>query len=291
MKSLAFATAAAVSALGLAAVAAPASAADVEIRHAVARVVIIPEDRSDIAVEIESGRANLPALTVRRRGGEVRIDGELGRNAINQCSDERDGARQPGEGASVEVRGRGLINLADAPLVVVRTPRDVDVSAGDGVFGSVGRGASSIELGSGGCGAWTVASTDGQMKLAVGGSGSIRAGSSGELRAAVGGSGSVVAGATGRLDAAIGGSGDITVASVRGSEAKVAIGGAGDVVVRDGDVSNVRVAIGGSGNVRYGGRTRDLNVSIAGSGDVRVREATGEVKRAIVGSGEVTIGR
>lgn len=290
MKSVAFATAAAVSALGLAAVAAPASAADVEIRHAVARVVIIPEDRSDIAVEIEPGRANLPALTVTRRGGDVRIDGELGRNAINQCSDEREGARQPGDGASVVVRGRGRISLADAPLVVVRTPREVDVSAGDGVFGSVGRGASSIELGSGGCGAWTVANTTGRMDLAVGGSGSIRAGTSGELKAAVGGSGSIMAGATGRLDGAIGGSGDITVASVNGGEAEVGIGGSGDVMIRGGDTPRLQVSIGGSGDVVYGGQARDASVSIAGSGDVRIGRVTGNVSRAIVGSGTVTIG-
>ncbi|KQS56070.1 hypothetical protein ASG17_08520 [Brevundimonas sp. Leaf363] len=290
MKSLMLA-AVATSALGFAAVAAPASAADVEIRHAVARVVVIPEDRSDIAVEIEPGRANLPALTVRRRGGEVRIDGELGRNAIGDCSDEREGARLPGEGASVDVRGRGRIALADAPLVVVRTPRAVDINADDGAFGSIGRGASSIELGSGGCGAWTVANTTGRMLLAVGGSGSIRAGSSGELKAAVGGSGSIMAGPTGRLDGAIGGSGDITVARISGGQAKIAIGGSGDVLIREGDTPNLNVAIGGSGDVTYGGRAGTASVSIAGSGDVRVREVTGEVRRAVVGSGTVTIGR
>lgn len=289
MKSLMLA-AVATSALGLAAVAAPASAADVEIRNAVARVVVIPEDRSDIAVEIEPGRANLPQITVRRRGDDVRIDGELGRNAFNNCSDERDGARQPGEGASVEVRGRGRISLADAPLVVVRTPRRVDVSAGGAVFGSVGRGASSIDLGSGGCGAWTVANTEGRMELAVGGSGSIRAGTSGDLHAAVGGSGSIMAGATRRLEAAVGGSGDITVARVDGS-AEVSIGGAGDVTIRDGDAPQLKVAIGGSGNVDYGGAAGDVSVSIAGSGDVRVRSASGQVQRAVVGSGTVTIGR
>lgn len=287
MKSLMIAA----GALGLIAVAAPASAADVEIRNALARVVVIPEDRTDVAVEIESGRADLPRPTVRRRGNEVRIDGELGRNAFRNCTDETANARQPGEGASVEVRNRGRINLSDAPLIVLRTPREVDVSASGATYGSVGRGASSIELGAGGCGAWTVANTAGKMDLSIGGSGSIRAGTSGELDIAVGGSGSVTAGATRELDVAIGGAGDIVVARVDGGEADISIGGSGDVLIRDGDVSKLDVSVAGSGDVNYGGRARDVSIAIAGSGDVRVREATGQVSRSIVGSGTVNIGR
>lgn len=289
MKTLIAASVSAVALTALAA-AAPASAKDVEIRNAVARVVVIPEDRTDIAVEIESGTADLPALQVRRIGNDVRIDGDLGRNDIRNCSGERAGATQPGDGASVEVRRRGRIELSAAPLVVIRTPRDVEVSAGSGVYGSIGRGASSIELGSGGCGGWTVANTSGRMRLAVGGSGSVRAGSSGRLSASVGGSGSIAAGATRDLEVAVGGSGSVNVARVDGT-AEVSIGGSGDVVVRAGDTSRFEVAIGGSGDVNYGGTTRDLKVAIAGSGDVRVGAATGSVERAVVGSGTVVIGR
>ncbi len=91
---------AAASAAVLAALAAaqPAAAQDAEIRNAVARVIVIPEDRSDIAVEITQGSADLPQLTVERRGGKVRIDGGLGRrrsmlqftsDSIRQCSNGR----------------------------------------------------------------------------------------------------------------------------------------------------------------------------------------------------------
>jgi len=288
---------AAAAALVVACAAAPAMADEVEIRNAVARVIVIVEDRSDVGVEVTQGNSRLPRIDVQRRGGEVRIDGGLRRggvfgssDGIRNCSSGPANARQPGEGAVVEVRDLGRIRLEDAPLIVLRTPRDVDVSAGGAVYGAVGRGARSVELGSGGCGDWTVANTDGAVALSVGGSGSIRAGTSRSLDAKVGGSGSISAGATRDLDAAVGGSGSILVARVDG-DGDISIGGSGDVTVRDGRMNELAVAIGGSGDVRYGGATRDLNVAIAGSGDVNIGAATGQVSRTVVGSGSVNIGR
>ena len=292
---------AAASAAVLAAFAAaqPAAAQEAEIRNAVARVIVIPEDRADIAVEITRGSADLPQLTVERRGSKVRIDGGLGRrrsmlqfnsDSIRECNDGRADARQPGAGATVEVRSKGRIRLEDAPLIVLRTPRDVDVSSESGVYGAVGRGARSVELVAGGCGNWTVANVDGRLEIGVGGSGTVRAGTSRSLEASVGGSGSIFAGGTGDLEASIGGSGSIVVAGVNGP-AEVSIGGSGDVTVRGGRATTLEVAVAGSGNVRFDGVAASLEASIAGSGDVRVAEVTGPVSRSIVGSGEVRIGR
>jgi hypothetical protein len=295
-----FAVYAAASAAVLTAFAAlPAAAQEAEIRNAVARVIVIPEDRTDIAVEITQGSADLPRLTVERRGDKVRIDGGLGRrrsmlqfnnDSIRSCNNGRADARQPGEGATVEVAGKGRIRLEDAPLVVVRTPRDVDVNSGSGVYGAIGRGARSVELGAGGCGNWTVANVDGRLEIGVGGSGTVRAGTSRSLEASVGGSGSILTGATGGLEASVGGSGNIVVAGVDGP-AEVSIGGSGDVNIRGGRASTLEVAIAGSGNVRFDGVANSLEASIAGSGDVRVAEVTGPVSRSIVGSGEVRVGR
>ena len=72
----------AAAALTASAAAAPASAAEVEIRNAVARVVVIVEDRRDVAVEVTQGRAGLPTLQVRRQGRDVRIDGGLRRTGF-----------------------------------------------------------------------------------------------------------------------------------------------------------------------------------------------------------------
>lgn len=302
-----------------------AQAAEVEIRDAVARVVVIPEDRSDIAVEIEHGSSGLDRLTVTRRGGDVIIDGGLSGNAVQNCTSGPADARQPGEGARVQVRGHGTINMSDAPLVVVRTPREVDVSAGQSggrlrllgirggsggaVFGSIGRGATGVELGNRGCGDWTIANTDGRLDVSNAGSGTVRAGTSRSLDLSVAGSGGVSAGATGDADISIAGSGSVTLAAARSAEVAVAgsgdvsigrldgqildvsIAGSGDVRVGAGRVDTVDVSIAGSGDVVFDGQARDVSASIMGSGDVRVAEATGSVNRRVMGSGEVRIGQ
>lgn len=282
-----------------AAIAAPAFAKpgpEVDIRHAVARVAVVVEDRNDIAVEIEQGSSDLPALEVTRRGADVRIDGGLRRRAVvnrgdglRNCNPGAGGQAQPGEGASVEVRGIGRVNLADAPLIVIRTPRHVNVGASGAVFGSVGRGAASVELGNAGCGTWNVANTEGDLSLSVAGSGDIRAGTSGSLDVSIGGSGSVTAGATRALDIAIGGSGDVVVARADGPT-DIAIGGSGDVDIRSGNAPDLSISIAGSGDVNFGGVAGDVDVSIVGGGDVTVARATGSVSRAIMGSGDIRIG-
>lgn len=269
---------------------------EVEIRHAVARVAVIVEDRADVAVEVEQGSSGLPAIQVSRVGNEIRVDGGLRRggflnrgDGIRQCRSGPDDAQRPGDGASVEVRGHGRINISDAPLIVIRTPRQVDVAASGAVFGSIGRGASSVELGSSGCGYWNVANTEGPVSLSIGGSGDIRAGTSTSLDISIGGSGSVTAGATRDLKIAIGGSGDIVVARIDGP-LDVSIGGSGDVVVRDGTSPDVSISIAGSGDVKFDGVAGDVDVSIAGGGDVDIARATGSVSRSVAGGGDIRIG-
>lgn len=281
-----------------AAMAAPAFAKEpeVEIRHAVARVAVIVEDRTDIAVEIEQGTSGLPAPRVTRDGANVRIDGGLGRrgfmnrgDGIRNCNSGSGNQATPGEGATVEVRNVGRVSLSDAPLIVIRTPRAVNVDASGAVFGSVGRGATSIDLGNGGCGYWNVANADGPVSLSIGGSGDMRAGTSTALDISIGGSGSVTAGATGALEVAIGGSGDVLVARVDG-RTDVSIGGSGDVDIRAGTAPDLSISIAGSGDVNFGGVAGDVDVSLVGGGDVNVARATGSVSRSIMGGGDVRIG-
>jgi hypothetical protein len=283
----------------VAAMAAPAIARtgpEVEIRHAVARVAVIAEDRTDIAVEVEQGASGLPTIEVTRVGNEIRINGGLGRRGflnrsdrIGECRSGPDNAQRPGDGASVEVRDLGRINISDAPLIVIRTPRHVDVSASGAVFGSIGRGASAVELGNAGCGRWDVANTEGPVTLNIAGSGDVRAGTSKSLDISIAGSGSVSAGGTRNLDASIAGSGDVAVARIDGP-LDVSIAGSGDIVVRDGTSPNVSISIAGSGDVNFGGVAVDVSVSILGGGDVTIARATGAVSRSIAGSGDIRIG-
>jgi hypothetical protein len=292
-------TSAVIAAVAATVMAAPAFAKDgpqVEIRHAVARVAVMVEDRADIAVEVEQGTSGLPAIQVTREGNEVRIDGGLRRrgflnrrDSIQDCRSGPDNAARPGDGASVEVRDHGRINISDAPLIVIRTPRQVNVSASGAVFGSVGRGASSVDLGNSGCGFWNVANTDGPVSLSISGSGDIRAGTSTSLDISIAGSGSTRSGATRGLDVAIAGSGDVVVARIDGPM-DVSVAGSGDVVVRDGTSPDVDISIAGSGDVNFGGVAVDVDVSIMGGGDVTIARATGAVSRSVAGSGDIRIG-
>lgn len=307
------ATAASIAVLGFAALApAPAFAKDgpeIKVRHAVARMVVIVEDRTDVSVEIEGGTAGLARPTVSHVGDEWRIDGELGRNATRNCNAGSSQARQPGQGASVEVRGKGRIDLSAAPLIVVRTPRHVDVEVQDGaVFGAVGRGAASVEIENSGCGHWTVANVSGPLSLSITGSGDMRAGTSTELAANIMGSGDLFAGSTGDvaanimgsgdmvlgagrdLDANIMGSGDIRLARVEGS-VSANIMGSGDIVVAGGRASNLSATIPGSGNIDFRGQAGAVSATITGSGDIHVASSNGPISQSTMGSGRVRVGQ
>jgi len=284
----------AAAALAACAAAAPASAAEVEIRNAVARVVVIVEDRQDVAVEVTQGRSRLPALQVRRQGRDVRIDGGLRRTGmwggdIRNCNAGRAGAAQPGEGASVEVRNLGRVRLEEAPLIVLRTPRDVDVSAEGAVFGAVGRGAHDVRLENAGCGLWNIANISGALLLKSLGTGALRAGISQSATVALSGSSDISVGSNRRFTGAVSGSGSIQVSEVIGNVNAV-IGGSGNITIRSGTVDNLVAMIGGSGNITVHATVLNADAAISGSGDVRIRCLSGARTQAVRGSGRLIIG-
>lgn len=264
----------------LALVAGAANAATVEVKDAVARVVVIPEDRQDIKVEFLTTNPSLP-LQVRSLGDKTIVDGNLDRK-IKNC--------HGGDGkARVYVAGVGDIAYDDMPQIVVRMPRDAKVEAGGAVFGSVGKTAS-LELSNAGCGDWTVGNVAGKMNINVAGSGDTNTGASGEAVLRVAGSGDVRTQAVnGGLEVSVAGSGDISVTSISGP-LTVKVAGSGDVNIRSGKATEMNASIAGSGNVDFGGVAGSLKAKIAGSGDVHVKSVTGEVSKAIVGSGNVSVG-
>lgn len=259
-----------------------AQAAEVEIKDAVARVTVIPENRNDIKVEFISTHPNLP-LQVRTLGGKTIVDGNLD-HKIKSCN-------SGGGRANVTVSGLGQVTYADMPQVVIRTPRDVEVEAGGAVFGSVGK-SESLELSNAGCGDWTVANVTGRLKLSVAGSGDTRVGSAGETSLRVAGSGDVsTREVRGPLEVHVAGSGDVWVASLTGDGLDVKVAGSGNVTVAGGRASSVNAAVAGSGDVDFQGAAQTLKARIAGSGDVKVRSVSGNVSKAVVGSGDVIVGR
>jgi hypothetical protein len=256
-----------------------AQAATIEVKDAVARVTIVPENRSDIKIEVTRPNARLP-LTVRTFGDRTILDGDL--RHFRDCHGS-------GEGSWVDVRGLGRIGWAEMPQVTIRTPRDVKVDAGGAVFGAVGRSAS-LDLGNSGCGDWTIANVEGQARISQAGSGDTRMGTSGALKVRLAGSGDVAASdVRGPVDINIAGSGDAAVKSVAGA-LEVSIAGSGDVAIGGGRATDMKVSVAGSGDVDFRGTADSLRARIAGSGDVHANEVKGAVSKTIMGSGSVRIG-
>jgi DNA-binding transcriptional regulator YdaS (Cro superfamily) len=257
-----------------------AQAASIEIKDAVARVTVVPEDRKDIKIEVIRPNGQLP-LTVRSLGDRTILDGDLDRR-IHNC-------RSAGEGSWVDVRGVGKVSWAEMPQVVIHTPRDVHVDAGGAVFGAVGR-SNTLTLDNAGCGDWTLANVEGEAKISQAGSGDTRMGSAGSLKIRVAGSGDVsAADVRGPLDVNIAGSGDAMIKSVSGT-LEISIAGSGDVSVGGGRATDMKVSVAGSGDVDFRGSADSLRARIAGSGDVHANEVKGPISKMIMGSGSVRVG-
>ncbi|HLZ84953.1 MAG TPA: DUF2807 domain-containing protein [Caulobacteraceae bacterium] len=272
--------------LGVGAVAALAAGAaqaapSVEIRHAVARVTIVPEARSDVAVFVTRTNPRLP-LRVTREGDRVVVDGGLGWRSVN--------CHALFGRPSAFIWGIGNIGYDDMPQIVVRMPLYAAAGAAGAVFGSVGPGAG-VDLANSGCGDWKVADQNGPLRISTSGSGDIRAGAATAAEVHISGSSDVyVRAARGGLTAAVSGSGDINAATVNGP-LHVRVGGSGDVRVHDGAVTDMNVSVAGSGDVHFGGVAQSLVANIAGSGDVSAARVTGSVSKHIAGSGDVSVGR
>lgn len=258
-----------------------AAAPAVDINHAVARVIVSPEPRTDIKVEIVRANPRLP-IRVWSFMGRTYVDGGLSGARLRGC-------HGPVSAPGASVLGVGEVSADDMPRLLIHTPMDARVAAGGAVFGQVGRSAS-LELSNAGCGDWQAGNVHGRMKVNVAGSGSVRAGQAGSADLRVAGSGSIAThDVAGRVEATNVGAGDIDVASVQGPfNARIA--GSGHVKVAGGHASAMQASIAGSGDIALQGVADSLNASVVGSGDVRVLRVTGPIHKAVVGSGDVRIG-
>ena len=266
--------------VALAAAGAGQAAPSVQIRDAVARVVVIPEARGDIQISIVRANPRLP-LQIQRLGDRVIVRGTVAHKVR--------GCRTLAGKTHVMVLGLGVVDFEDMPQVVIHMPMDVRLSAGEAVFGAVGR-TRSLDFANAGCGDWTLGNVSGPLRISQAGSGDTRAGSAGSADLRIAGSGDIVTqDIRDGLTAVSAGSGDITAASVRGPfTARVA--GSGDIHADAGAVTDMVVAIAGSGDVDFRGEARNLRASVVGSGDVHAASVSGEVTKRLVGSGEVRVG-
>jgi hypothetical protein len=279
MRALIASAAAVLAVLGLAGAA--QAAPSVEIKDAVARVTVIPENRTDVKVEMLTTNPDLP-ITIEVRGDRTVVNGGLRWNRIRDC-------RSHNGRVMVMVRDVGEVTWEKMPQIVIRVPLNVEVGADGAVFGAIGR-ADSVDLANAGCGDWQVANVKGELKVSVAGSGDTKAGTSGNVRISIAGSGDVLTSDVGGgAEVNVAGSGDVHLSSING-DLSVSVAGSGDVTVDRGSAPDVRVNIAGSGDTDFGGTAGALKANIMGSGDVHVAAVTGDVHKAVMGSGDVVVG-
>jgi hypothetical protein len=263
-----------------------ASAASVEIKNAVAKVTIVPEARSDVAVSVvRDDPYHHLKVSVWPDGRTVIEGGYFGGlfGGVTECS-----AR--GGHPYVRVMGSGPLTNDNMALIVIHTPLDARVAAGGAVYGEIGR-SENVDLHLSGCGDWMVANVRGRLSVSDSGSGDVRAGSASEARISTAGSGDIYTRIlTGGLEANIAGSSDIHVEQASGP-VKARISGSGDLTIGGGHASDLDVFIAGSGDVSYKGVAETVTAFVAGSGDINVAHVNGAVKKSIAGSGDVNIGR
>jgi hypothetical protein len=277
MKFMLASTAIAALAFGAFAAQAAQASTEVELRHAAARVVVIPENRPDVALVVSYGSTTLPKIMVHTEGNKLVADGKLDMHSMS-CRDN-----------GVSVAGFGDVSAANLPLVTIRVPLDAKVSLGGGTYGEVGA-SKSLEFDAGGCGTWKLGDVAGKGEINIGGSGTVSAGSISDAEVNIGGSGNFHARNIGRLEGNIGGHGDIDADAING-DSEINIGGSGNVNLAGGMSPKMEVNVAGSGHVTFGGEVHDLEVNIVGSGDVHVKKVTGNVSKSVMGSGNIVIGQ
>lgn len=250
------------------------------IRGFAGQVTIIPEAREDISVGRLRGGKALPAM-VRRQGDVTVIDGGL-EHRIKGCPDI-DG--EP------HVRVTGLGNLAydELPSLVIRTPRDVRVTSGDGVKGVIGR-SETLDLANRGCGGWTIANVRDRARLSQIGSGELKAGGAGVSDLSVAGGGEIdLKSVVGTLTAVSTGEGSIRVSMIDGP-AIARVAGSGDILVDSGGAPELNAQVAGSGAIRFGGSAGAVTALVTGPGAIDVAHVSGPVTRRIFGPGHIRLG-
>lgn len=283
----------AIGALGAAlAAGSPAQAASLELKQIAAKVVIVAEPRSDVAVTIVRSNPKLPLRVRRGESGLVVVDSgkewwpELLSGHITSCH-MRD------EGETIHVGGAGTFREEDLPELLVRVPMDAKVSSSGAVIGSLPK-ADSLNLSIAGCDRWTIGDIRGRLRLETSGEGRVRAGAVGRADIDVSGSAKVaVRKAEAGLAADISGAGDVHAGEV-GGELVVDIAGSSHVDVDGGHIGRLKGSIAGSGEVNFGGTADRVKMDVAGSGHVTVAHVTGQpggVDQRIMGAGEIDVGQ
>lgn len=271
------------------AVTVPASAAvwmtgdgpQIELRDLAARVIVTPENRSDIDIRVHYGKVQVPTLMVSHRGQTTVLNGHLSdrSHGFNMRISMDDGDR-----GSMYISGLGTVNMNDLPVVQVRVPMHASVKDSAYVIGRIGpsQGADLIVNGSG---SWTLDPVNGPLNIISSGSGSIHVTQAGDAIVDNMGAATITLDSVGNLKASLTGSGDFVVG--RSGVTDLQNQGSGDMTL--GNVAALRAELDGSGDMTLGNLGGNFVLVNNGSSDVHVNRVNGPVMLNLAGSGDVSI--
>jgi hypothetical protein len=257
-----------------------AHAASVELKGVYANVWIIPEDRTDVNVDVRGGDGRLPTPVVRRSGGDVVVDGGL--RSMNHCS-----GIHPGH--AVNLPGFGRAAASSALNITVRTPRDAHVTVDGAVVGDV-RGAHDLDLSTNGCSHWNIGDVGGILSIRQEGAASITAGAADTVKLDLSGLTQVNIRAARALNVDMSGMGNVRLKSISGPVG-ASLSGMGSVDIASGRAQKVKAEVSGMGAFRFHGSASELDAEVSGIGGVHVDHVDGAVNKSVSGIGRVTVGR
>ena len=259
----------------------------VEFRDMVARVVVTPEDRSDVDIRVRYGKAKVPQLMVSHRGNVTVLNGHLsGTHGLNfKINIDLNDSTPSSPRGTIFVSGLGQVDVNDLPLVFVRVPQNAVVKDSGYVFGQIGA-SNSLDFISSGNGSWNIGPVAGQLNIIDSGAAGIHAGPvSGDAIVDNMGSGDITLDGTRNLKISLSGSGNFTVQQA--GDVDIQNQGSGDVSL--GRIRSLKAGLNGSGDLNVQGVGGNFTLINNGSSDVNIDRLMGQVSLDMSGSGDVRI--
>jgi hypothetical protein len=258
---------------------------EIELRDLAARVVVTPENRSDIDVRVRYGKAKVPVLMVSHRGNVTVLDGHLsslqhGLHFNISFNDSNEGV----DHGRVFITGVGDVDIGDLPMVFVRVPMNAEVKDSAYTFGTVGP-SNSLNFILNGCGDWNIASVNGPLNIIDSGSGSIHVASAGDSVIDNMGSSDIQVGRVRRLKLSLSGSGGFK--AEQSDDTQLQNMGSSDVQL--GRVGLLKAQLNGSGDLQLDGVGGGLTLINTGASDVTINRLNGPASLQMTGSGDVHI--
>lgn len=256
-----------------------ARAAELVLEGLVARVTVLPEARSDFAVEVRPGSGSLPSVTISREGGRTLLTSGV---EVGACT-RVDGRMRVG------LRDGSQAEMSEAPDVIIHAPRAFSLSGDNsGLIGQIGP-AEDLDISQSGCAFWDVANVAGTLRAEMSGGARLTAGTSRSALLGASGGAAITTGAVADLVAEASGGGAIRVASVSGAAEATASGG-GRIEIESGQGSTLRAHASGGGRIVHRGEVAALHATASAGGQIEVFQVENVVSRFVSAGGQVVVG-